>query len=72
MVQKKVYIELYAKDLKHGDLFAHWAVMEDGLYPEASRIHTIVIEKKNVCISLDDGRVHNLKSGMNVVVKDVA
>lgn len=72
-----LYIEREAKHLKMGDLFCHWAIMEDGLYPEPSRILDIKDDKsryrkkkKNVQIILANGRDLALKPEMIVVVAE--
>ena len=70
---RKYHIRTQAEDLKIGDLFLHWAVMEDDIYPEASRIIDIKKSgKKRINVILADGRNHSLKPEMVVVIQSVA
>lgn len=66
------YIARKAEDLKVGDLFAHWAEMYDNLYPEASRIESIVKTPKGMDIALEDCRTLELTTGMIVVIQELA
>ena len=70
-----VYIQLKAEDLRLGNMLAHWAVMDDGLYPDPSRI--MDIHKKNpngkkLIVKLADGRTMELMPEMLVVIQEVA
>ena len=39
MVQKKVYVQKLGRELEVGNLFCHWAILDDDTqYPEPSRI----------------------------------
>ena len=69
-----VHVQRKAEDLKLGDMFCHWSMMDDGLYPEASRILDIKPEKDRPRfeVVLADGRTHLLKPGMIVVIQEVA
>ena len=75
MVRKKVYVQRQVSDLKIGDLFCHWAVMEDGLYPEPRPIQSIHIFKNKILIHMKfDGEeeIKELLPAMIVVVQEAA
>ena len=63
------HIRTQAEDLKVGDLFLHWAVMEDDIYPEASRIVEITENKDTRQVKLEDDRDLSLKNEMVVVIQ---
>lgn len=68
-----VYAARKAEDLKLGNMFAWWAVMPDGLYPEASRILDIKAEsRQRFTVVLADGRTHLLRPEMIVIVQEIA
>ena len=71
---KLIYVERLARDLKLGNLYCHWAVMEDGLYPEGRRILNIsksVNGRGKITITLDDVEV-KLNPEHIVVVQEIA
>lgn len=75
MVQKKVYVQRQADNLKIGDLFCHWAVMKDGLYPKPRPIHSIHLFKNKMLIHLkteDEEEIKELLYSMVVVIQEVA
>ena len=63
------HIKIQAEDLKIGDLFLHWDVMEDDIYPEASRITEITKNKDTRQVKLEDDRDLSLKNEMVVVIQ---
>ena len=68
------YVQEKAEDLKVGNMFCHWAVFDDGLYPEASQITNIKESprKKKLNVILADGRKLELFPDMLVVIQDYA
>lgn len=66
------YVEKKAEDLKIGDMFCHWAQMDDGLYPEAARILFIQTIDKKLHIELADERKLELQPEMIVIVQELA
>ena len=69
-----VFVQQKAENLKVGNMFCHWAVFEDGLYPEASQIMNIKESprKKKLKVILEDGRKLELFPDMLVVIQDYA
>ncbi len=65
-----VYIQVKAEDLRLGTMFCHWAVMNDGLYPEPRRILDIKKNGKKLEIYLDDQTIKQLTPKQLVIIQE--
>ena len=67
--------ERKVEDLRLGDMFTSWAVMEDEKYPAPRRITNITYlptKKEFLRIWLEDGKNYDLGKDMVVIVREVA